>query len=161
MNTWSPLFSKIVDSSLWHESDQVVKIFLTMLAKKDADHVVRANAYNIGQWARKTESEVLEALKILSSPDTGRIEPQPFEGRRIAKVDDGWLILNGQAYENLMRQANRRAYKTAWQRDKRAAGKLLPGENTVTRLDDSGASRESVDRATDLSVKTQPGAQTP
>ena len=122
MNTWSPLFSKIVDSSLWDEDDFVVKIFITMLAKKDADHVVRGNAYNIAQWAKKPteEARVIEALKRLQEPDTKRLEPQLFEGRRVEKVADGYLILNGQFYENLMRAANRRAYKAAKQREYRS-----------------------------------------
>lgn len=97
----------------------MVKVFLTMLAKKDADHVVRASAYIIGEWSKKTESETLDALKILSSPDKNRIEKQPFDGRRIEKVEDGWLILNGHYYEDLMRKTNRLVYKRNWQREHR------------------------------------------
>jgi len=123
MDTWAPIFSKIVDSSLWDESDVVVKVFLTLLAKKDADHVVRASAYMIGNWARKTEKETLEALKVLSSPDKRRLEPQPHDGRRIERTRDGtgWFILNGQNYEDLMREVNRRVYKARKQREYRAA----------------------------------------
>ncbi len=124
MNTWAPVFSKIVDSSLWLEDDLVVKVFLTLLAKKDADQIVRANAFMIGQWSKKTEKEALEALRVLSSPDKKRIEPQPHEGRRIKKVDDGWLILNGQFYEDMMRKINRRAYKAAKESERRAAKKI-------------------------------------
>lgn len=113
MTGYTPIFSKIVDSSLWCEPDLVVKVFLTMLAKKDADNVVRGSAFNISQWAKKTELEVLDALKILASPDTRRLEPQLYEGRRIEKVEDGWLLLNGEMYQQLMMKINRRAYKTA------------------------------------------------
>lgn len=116
---YTPIFSKIVDSSLWCEPDNVVKIFLTMLAKKDRDNVVRGSAFNISQWAKKTEQEVLEALKILASPDKRRLEPQPHEGRRIEKVEDGWLILNGATYQNLMVKVNRRAYKAAHESERR------------------------------------------
>lgn len=119
MNTWAPLFSRIVDSSLWLEPDYVVKVFLTMMAKKDADQVVRGSAFNIAQWAKKTEQETLDALRILSAPDTRRLEPQPYEGRRIEKVDDGWLILNGQFYEEMMRKANRKEYQREKQREYR------------------------------------------
>jgi hypothetical protein len=98
-----PVFSKIVDSSLWCEPDLVIKVFLTMLVKKDKDNIVRANAFNISLWSRKTEKEVLEAIEVLSNPDTRRIEPQPHEGRRIQKVEEGWLILNGQSYQDAFR----------------------------------------------------------
>jgi hypothetical protein len=120
METWCPIFSKIVDSSIWRESDLVVKVFLTMLAKKDYDHVVRANAYMIGEWAKKSEGEVLEALKILSSPDRKRLEPQPFEGRRVEKVGEGWLVLNGEYYRDMMVAMNEKARKRRWAAQKRA-----------------------------------------
>lgn len=137
MNTWTPLFSKLVDSSVWTEPDYVCKVFITMLALKDADQVVRYNAFALGRkcWPNdgKAEARVLDALKILSSPDKKRLEPQPHEGRRIRKVDDGWLLLNGQWYEDMMRSINRKAYKAAKQREYREKKKgvgsqPLPGE---------------------------------
>jgi hypothetical protein len=115
MERYTPIFSRIVDSSLWIEQDYVVKIFLTMLAKKDSDEIVRGSAFNIASWAKKSEQEVLDALKILSSPDTKRLEPQPFEGRRIEKVEDGWLLLNGEKYQKEMQKINARRRKTEQQ----------------------------------------------
>jgi hypothetical protein len=138
MNTWTPLFSKIVDSSVWAEPDNVVKVFLTMMALKDADQVVRYNAFAIAQRAHKTEGEVLDALKVLAAPDEKRIEPQPHEGRRIEKVEDGWLLLNGQYYEDLMRSINRRAYKAGKQREYRAKSKPSPGETAYVRAEQRG-----------------------
>ena len=137
MDFYTPIFSKIVDSSLWSEPDFVVKVYITMLAKKDRDQVVRGNAFNISSWAKKTEAEVLEALKILSSPDTRRLEPQPHEGRRIEKVEDGWLILNGKYYQDLMGQVNRRAKKAQYEKNRRermkGKDKPLPGEEKAVR----------------------------
>lgn len=143
MNTWAPVFSKIVDSSIWREPDCVVKIFITMLAKKDSDHVVRATAFMIGEWAKKTEKETLDALKVLSSPDTKRIEKQPFDGRRVEKVEDGWLILNGQTYEDLMRDVNRRNYKADWARNSRRKKREWPKN---TPLPGQSLNDKSVDR---------------
>lgn len=134
MNTWTPIFSKLVDSSIWTEPDYVCKVFVTMLALKDADQVVRYTAFAIGRkcWPadEHAEAKALEALKVLSSPDTRRIEPQPHEGRRIKKVDDGWLVLNGQCYEDMMRSINRKVYKARKQREYRALknGTPLAGE---------------------------------
>jgi len=139
VNNWTPLWNFCVESSLWDESDLVVKVFLTMMAIKDADHVVRFSAYQIARKARKTEVEVLEALKVLSSPDTKRLEPQEYEGRRIKAVEDGWLVLNGEKYREMvqeeMRKArNRRAQAAHRQREKEKAmksGKPLAGENSA------------------------------
>lgn len=126
MDFYTPIFSKIVDSSLWSEPDYVVKVFLTMLAKKDKDFVVRGNAYNISQWAKKTEKETIDAISVLASPDTRRIEKQPFDGRRIERHGEGWLILNGRHYQELMTKTNRRIYKADKQREYRAAEKDPP-----------------------------------
>lgn len=100
-----------MDSSLWTEDDTTIKVFLTMLALKDRDHVVRNNAFGIATRAHKTEAEVLRSLEILSAPDTRRIEPQEHEGRRIEKVEDGWLILNGEKYRDMINICYRREYQ--------------------------------------------------
>ena len=123
MNFYVPIFSKIVDSSLWDESDLVVKVYLTMLAKKDPDNVVRATSYNVGKWSRKTEAEALQAIRVLESPDTKRMEPQLNEGRRLKKVEGGWLILNAEYYQNLMRKANRNEYQRVKQSEYRSKKK--------------------------------------
>ncbi len=106
-----------------------------MLAKKDRDNVCRGSAFNIASWSKKTEAEVLEALKVLASPDTKRLEPQPFDGRRIEKVDDGWLILNGETYQKLMKDANRRIYKTDKQREYRNPAATPTTETGTTPLE--------------------------
>lgn len=115
------MFSKIVTSSIWSEPDHVRIVFVTMLALKKHDHRVYATAYQLSLYARKTEHEVLDALRVLSSPDTKRIEPQEFEGRRIEKQEDGsWLVLNGRLYQELMTAGNDRARKRRWAAEKRA-----------------------------------------
>lgn len=115
MSSWTPLWSQAVESSLWDEPDAVVKVFLTMMALKDEDHVCRYDAYALARKSRKTEVEVLEILKILASPDTKKLTPQPFEGRRIQAVEGGWLILNGEKYREMVQREMKR------RRDARAA----------------------------------------
>lgn len=130
----------------------MVKVFMTMMALKDADHIVRMNAYEIGQAARKDEVEVLEALKILSSPDRERKEAQPYEGRRIKAVEEGWLLLNGEKYRaqvalEMKRARNRRAqaaYRKRQQKDD-----PLPGEDRFVAAAKNGATEEQLDRLSD------------
>lgn len=134
MRTFTPLWSGIVNSSLWSEPDTVVKVFLTMLAVKDHNHVVSLDTYGIAQLAKKGELEVLEALKVLASPDTKRQIAQEFDGRRIQAVADGWLILNGAKYREMMsKQAklerDRRAQKAYREKKKLKRGTPSPGEN--------------------------------
>jgi hypothetical protein len=120
MNRFAPLMSQIVDSSLWREEYYVRILFTTMLAKKDSDHVVRATPYNLHLWANITQEECLEGLKILESPDKKRLDWQEHDGRRIEKVEGGWLVLNGHKYEEEMRRVAEQARKAKWARENRA-----------------------------------------
>lgn len=125
---WAPIWCGIVDSSLWDEPDHVVKIFLTMLALKGPDHIVRKSAYQLKHHSRKTEAEVLDALRILSEPDTRRMEQQEFDGRRIEMVEGGWLVLNGEKYRSMVQKEMKRARDVKSQANWRArqAGKPIP-----------------------------------
>lgn len=113
-----------MDSSLWEESGDVVKVFMTMIATKTSDHVCELDAYRI---ARKCnfklpdgsvdEIKVLDICKILASPDKRRKVKQEFDGRRIRAVDGGWLVLNGEKYrqmvsEEMKKARNRRSQNT-------------------------------------------------
>lgn len=94
---------------------------MALLALKDSDHVVRKNSYELHKRANITLEEVESGLEALSKPDKKR-PGQEHGGRRIEKVEDGWLILNGAAYEDMMRKLNRREYKRTWQRQYRLNG---------------------------------------
>ena len=118
MNTWTPLWSGIVESSLWEEDGDVVKVFMTLLARKDSDDICRMNAFNIHKVCNIDEVRVLEILKVLTSPDARRLEPQPYDGRRIRAVEDGWFILNGQKYRDMVEKERRLA---RWRRAQAAA----------------------------------------
>lgn len=116
--SWSPLWSGIVMSSLWDEDDYVIKIFITMLALKDSDHICRSSVYQLHKVTGKSQEQVMEALKILSSPDQRRQDHQEFEGRRIEAVEEGWLILNGEKYRAKVKQEMKRS------RDRKAQQKF-------------------------------------
>lgn len=111
-----------MDSSIWVEPYFVRVLFTSMLAVKDVDFVVRGNAFQLAKRFNMTEREVLDGLKILSSPDKKRLEPQPYEGRRIEKVEDGWLILNAEKYREMIKRyknQRRNEYMREWMRRKR------------------------------------------
>ena len=117
-----------MDSSLWEESGDVVKVFMTMIATKTSDHICELDAFRI---ARKCnfrlpdgsvdEIKVLDICKILASPDERRKVNQEYEGRRIRAVDGGWLILNGEKYRKMvseeMRKARNRRSQTTYRKN--------------------------------------------
>lgn len=143
MNTWTPLWSGIVDSSLWEEDGDVVKVFMTMLATKDSDHICRLDAYKIHKKCNIDELKVVDILKILASPDKRRKVPQEFEGRRIKMVEDGWLVLNGEKYRKMvsdeMRKARLRKAQTTYREKQRLArGTPLKGEEAAVKALNNG-----------------------
>lgn len=126
--SWCPLWSGIVESSLWDEDDITIKVFITMLALKDSDHVCRATIYQLAKKTGKTQAQIMEAIRILSEPDARRQDHQEFEGRRIEAVEEGWLILNGEKYrqkvsEEMTRARNRRA-QAKWREKQKTAEKF-------------------------------------
>lgn len=122
----------VVDSSLWEEKPSVRVLFMTMLALKDADHIVRYDAYKLHKKSNLTPEDTMEALDILQKPDTRRKQfDQEFDGRRIEQVEQGWLVLNGRKYRDMIQKCKIREYKTQWQRDDRAEKKdvVLTGKD--------------------------------
>lgn len=136
---YSPIWSSIVNSSLWREAYHVRILFASMLAVKDRNFMVYGDSYKLSTLANITEEEAIDAIRVLSSPDTKRIAPQEYGGRRIEAVDGGWLILNARKYRDMMRKQ----YKLQWQRDNRAKKSGKP--STVSR---AAQERDSKRRAT-------------
>jgi len=126
MNTWAPIWSQIVDSSLWEEKLEVRVLFLTMLSNKDIrDHVVRmplrrlCKKANLHSDPMENARLVKESLQVLLSPDSKSVDEQPYEGRRLLEVEGGWLVINGEFYQREMARMIRRSKKTLWQREER------------------------------------------
>lgn len=129
MSCWSPLWSQIVNSSLWREPYHVRILFTSMLAVKDRNFIVYGDSFKLSDIAKITEEEAIDGLRVLSSPDTKRIAPQEYEGRRIRAVEGGWLILNAQKYRDMVR----REYKLQWQREARTKAKLDGTKKDIAR----------------------------
>jgi hypothetical protein len=133
-----PIFSPVINSSLWEESAATRLVFLTMLSLKDRDHIFRCKTIEgAARSANLALDDVRAAINVLESPDR-RNSDQPHEGRRIARTPEGWLILNGQKYQDKMQEIFRRGYKARWMAQQRAVKKArrrlsrpgtpLPGE---------------------------------
>lgn len=147
MQRYAPIFSQIVDSSLWEEPPHVRILFITLLVLQDHDHIVRVQDHHLRRMANLSDDEVLESLRVLSSPDTRSKIPQPFDGRRIERVEGGWKILNGEKYQTAMMLLNKRskwAAKKRAQRSRRSLpsnGPVSVAEEIFDRNFDPGKSR--------------------
>lgn len=94
------IFSSILDSSVWHESPTTVKVWLTLLCMADREGHVRAVERAVAQRAVVTPEEAREALRVLESPDL-ESQTQEYGGRRIERIEGGWLVLNYVKYREL------------------------------------------------------------
>lgn len=160
MNTWIPLWSNTLQSTLWEEPPHVRVMFLTLLMMSDPDHVVREPFRRVMKLANlaedKTESEQLarDALKVLASPDSRSVDNQEFEGRRIREVEGGWEIVNGQKYQEEMRALTARVRKTRLQRERRKSAKEAPArEKAVQKLMRPGGARTMEERLIEKAEK--------
>jgi hypothetical protein len=92
-NSWSPLFGDILTSTIWQEDDSTRLVWIAMLAMKDANGKVSASVPGLAHVARVSIEDTRKALKTLESPDP-ESRTKEHEGRRIEKIDGGWIILN-------------------------------------------------------------------
>jgi hypothetical protein len=99
---YSKLFAQILDSSIWLAPDPHRIVWITLLAAMDRHGVARfAAAENLSTRARVPLRETRRAIKAFESPDPFGLD-QEYEGRRIERIDGGWLILNSEKYRNMV-----------------------------------------------------------
>ena len=122
MSGYTKLFSTIVASTIWREPDHVRIVWITMLAMSNADGVVEASVPGLADLARVTVEQCEDALFRLRTPDPYS-RTKDNEGRRIADVDGGFLILNRAKYRDKCSTDDRREYQRAYRAEYRKAGR--------------------------------------
>lgn len=147
--TYAKLFSLILDSTVWtQESKETRLVWITMLAMKDALHVVRSSVPGLAKRAGVSLDECVLALERLSQPDKWS-NTKDEEGRRIVKVDGGWKVVNGEKYQQMLSLEERKAYKKEWIRAKREAMKLVKKDAETEARTETVS--EAIDNATNKS----------
>lgn len=134
MKTWTPLFSSIVDSSVWGEDKDTKILWITLLAKKDRDGFVEMSLPGLARAAVLTLKECERSLKVLQSPDP-HSRTKEHEGRRVKEVPGGWMVLNHALYRDEIARARQREQQRQWQAKYRLVKKQrpLPGETAEMR----------------------------
>lgn len=102
------LFADLLDSSLWSEDSDTRIVWMTLLLMSDQDGMVRAAPSAIANRARVVTDVTLDALERFGSPDQ-ESRTSDHEGRRIEKVEGGYVILNYKKYRDLKTQEEQRA----------------------------------------------------
>ena len=99
---YNKLFTKILDSSIWLEPDATRLVWLTLIAAMDEQGLCQFAAVgNLAHRARVSLRATEKAVTALESPDPDSSDPD-HAGRRIERVEGGWLVLNAEKYRNLV-----------------------------------------------------------
>lgn len=124
-----------LDSSLWSEPSDVVKVFFTMLLMCDSEGLCAATAPGIASRANLPLDKAREILEHLESPDLDD-RSQVDDGRRIQRVPGGYRLTNYLKYREKDYKANERARRYR-ERKKLAAASLVDrGRHGVTSMTD-------------------------
>lgn len=139
---YNKLFTKILDSTIWLAPDTDRLVWITLIAAMDEDSIARfASIENLAIRARVSIDACKSAVRAFESPDPYGLH-QDNEGRRIERIPDGWLILNGQKYREIVTKIvsrERTRERTKKWREKKAAA--LGDASNVTVTVGDGLSR--------------------
>jgi hypothetical protein len=140
---YSKLYSSIVHSSLWTESDHIRLLFITLLAIADREGYVYGSRNGLLRLANLDVDECDEddPFEALMSPDkdsSDLMRNPENEGRRIERVPSGFRILNYEYYRGLRNEDDRREQNREAQRrhrskvsqDKPPSAKISQGQTS-------------------------------
>jgi len=119
---FTKLDSGIIDSSIWSAPLATRVVWITFLAKADSKGMVSASCSGMQRASNVGQEEFELALKSLESPDPDSRSPEN-EGRRIGKVEGGWLVFNYPKYRAFSYSGSKEAEKKRKQRQKRRGQK--------------------------------------
>jgi hypothetical protein len=97
---YTKLASSIITSTIWSESHQTLRVWITMLALADRNGEVEGTIPGLAGIAKVTVAECEDALATFLSPDPYS-RTKACEGRRIEIIEGGWSLINHAEYRNI------------------------------------------------------------
>ena len=97
MTPFVKLDCTILDKSIWNESPETVKVWITLLAMANSSGIVEASVPGISARSRIAMEDTEKALHKFQEPDKWSSNPSN-DGRRILKTSGGFEILNYSIY---------------------------------------------------------------
>ncbi len=101
------LFTQILESTIWTESLETKILWITMLAKSDADGLVDCTVPGLAKLAGISIEECESGLDKFRAPDKYS-RTQESEGRRVVDVEGGWVLLNYTKYREIASKERKR-----------------------------------------------------
>lgn len=140
---YNKIFAKILDSSIWLEPDATRIVWLTCIAAMDEDGFVQfASVTNLARRANVSLKAALAAVARLESPDPESSDPD-HDGRRLERVQGGWLVLNAAKYRELVtravsrEQTRQRVQRFRARRKRESNASVTPSEAVSEAVSDS------------------------
>lgn len=129
----------ITESSIWFAPPATRCVWFAFLAKSDMNGFVNVSRPGMEHLCNVTKEEFDTAIKYLEGPDP-ESKSKRYEGRRIEKVDGGWMVINHDKYhdhENKKREQTKERVKR-WRSKKEG----LPS-HTLSSKKEEDADRDS------------------
>jgi len=141
MSGYTKLFGSILGSTIWREDSDTRIVWITMLALADADGIVEASVPGLAHFACVSTETAQSAIAKFLAPDPDSRSPE-YEGRRIEKVEGGWLLLNYEKYMYKLSVDDRKERDRLRQQRRRARLKAKCDSHALSPLsrDSHGAS---------------------
>lgn len=114
---FTKLDSGIVDSSIWSEPPATRVVWVTFLAKSDSKGFVGASRSGMIRASNVSPEDFDRAIDTLESPDSDSRSTEN-DGRRLEKVEGGWLIVNYLKYREYSYSDNPDAVRQRRHREK-------------------------------------------
>ena len=144
---YNKIFTKILDSSIWLESHPTRIVWLTFIAAMDeTGFCAFASVANVARRAIVSDTEAEEAIRCLTSPDVNSSDPEN-EGRRLERVQGGWIVLNAEKYRAIVSRANQQEKTRARVAKYRQNQKSLDLSDSESESNQKHIHKESVTEA--------------
>lgn len=114
---FAKLDAGIIHSSIWSDPYPARILWITMLAMKDETGFVAVSRPGLIRAANITPEEFNTAIQTLESPDPDS-RTDDYEGRRVARIEGGWVILNHEKYR--LHDEKKKDYHREYMREWRA-----------------------------------------
>lgn len=130
MSGYVKMFSSILESTVWQEPLHVRVVWVSMLAMANRDGVIEASIPGLAKRAGVSRKQAEESIDVFLAPDPDS-RTSDHEGRRIEKVDGGWVLLNHEKYREKESPDEQRAKAAARQQRKRDKEKAKKSESVA------------------------------
>jgi hypothetical protein len=122
--SYTKLHESILTSTIWGEDSDTRVVWVTMLAMANEHGEVESTIPGLARIACVPIEKARAAIDKFMSPDPDSRTPDN-EGRRLAKIDGGWLLLNHELYRLKCSKDDKRNQAAIRQNRKRDKEKQL------------------------------------